>query len=238
MAPEGNGTVLCEPGDLKGFGLAIERMAADREGCARLAAAGRRWIASHDSLAAAGSQYADLFRGLTEARPVPARSVDDCAAIALAMLPTAHPYRALPGGRLRASLCIIRNALSWSNMPGAVRTAWLYIMLRRDPAIALEFDELFDPGHYALHCPDITAAGVSPVWHYLLMGFRNGSDPSPFFDTDYYLEMNPDVAATGLNPLVHYVKWGRAEQRACLPAESLWSPNAGAAHPKASGTRS
>jgi glycosyltransferase involved in cell wall biosynthesis len=237
MAPEGNGTMLCEPGDLQGFCRAIEQLAADREGCARLGAAGRRWVASHDSLAAARNRYADLFRGLTEARPAPARSVDDCAAIALAMLPVTRPYRALPGGRLRASLCILRNALSWSNMPGAMRTAWLYLMFRRVPALALAFDELFDPGYYALNCPDVIAAGVSPVWHYLLMGFRNGSDPSAFFDTEYYLEMNPDVAATGLNPLVHYIKWGRAEHRGCLPAESLWSPYAGAAHPKAAGAR-
>jgi glycosyltransferase involved in cell wall biosynthesis len=223
MAPEGQGTRLCAPDDVEEFCGAIERLASDEEGYLRLAVAGRSWVAAQYSLAGTGSQYANLFHNLREARPRPARSEEDEAAIAAAMLPASRPYQSLPRGRLRASLCIIRQALSWSNMLGTLRTVWLYTMLRRERTTTREFDEFFDAGHYALHYPDVKAGGISLRWHYLLMGFRSGCDPSAWFDTDYYLGTCPDVAAAGINPLVHYLKWGRAEGRGYWrPPESLW----------------
>jgi glycosyltransferase involved in cell wall biosynthesis len=232
MAPEGQGARLCPPDDVEEFCAAIERLASDREGYFRLAAAGRRWAEAQYSLARAAGQYTNLFRSLREARPWPARSAEDEAAIAEAMMPVSREYQPLPGGLLRAYLCIIRNALSWSNMPGTLRTVWLYAMLRRERTTARDFDEFFDAGHYALHYPDVEAAGISLVWHYLLMGFRNGCNPSPLFDTDYYVGTYPDVVAAGVNPLIHYLKWGRAEGRGCLPAEPLWSPAGDSARPK------
>ncbi len=224
MAPEGHGAVLCEPDNVEEFCGAIERLASDGEGYLRLAAAGRSWVAAQYSLAGTAGQYASLFHNLREARPWPAKSAEDEAAIAKAMLPARRQYQPLPSGPLRASLSIIRHALSWSNTPGTLRTVWQYTMLRRERATTREFDEFFDAGHYALHYPDVKAAGVSLRWHYLLMGFRDGCDPSPWFDTDYYLGTCPDVAAAGINPLVHYLKWGRDEGRDCWkPPESLWS---------------
>ncbi|MGD0047383.1 MAG: glycosyltransferase [Bryobacteraceae bacterium] len=232
MAPEGNGTRLCEPDDVEAFGRAIECLASDKEGYLRLAAAGRRWAVAQYSLAGAAGQYANLFHSLREARPSPARSAEDDAAIAAAMLPASREYRSLPSGRLRAYTCIIRNALSRLNTAGTVRTVWLYTILRCRRTTTRELGEFFDAGYYALYYPDVQAAGVSLVWHYLLMGFRNGCNPSPLFDTDYYLGTYPDVAAAGVNPLIHYLKWGRAEGRGCVPGEYLWSPGGDAAQPK------
>ncbi|MGB7759993.1 MAG: glycosyltransferase [Bryobacteraceae bacterium] len=232
MAPEGNGATLCEPDNVDDFCGAIERLASDREGYLRLAVAGRRWAVEQYSWAGPAAQYAELFRQLSEARPWSAGSAEDEAAIGAAALPAARDYQPLPEGRLRAYLCIIRNALSQSNAAGALKTVWLYTTLRRGRATSREFEEFFDAGDYALSYPDVKAAGVSPVWHYLLMGFRNGCNPSPLFDTDYYLETYPDVAATGVNPLLHYLKWGRAEGRGCSPAEYLWSPGGDAARPE------
>jgi len=232
MAPEGHGTRLCEPDDVEEFCDAIERLASDGPDYRRLAAAGRRWAEGQYSLAGAADRYASLFHSLREAHPWPARSAEEEAAIATAMLPASRQYQPLPGGPLRAWFRILRNALSWSNSPGTLRTVWLYTMLRRERTTSHEFDELFDAAHYALHYPDVKAAGVSLAWHYLLMGFRNGCNPSPLFDTDYYLGTYPDVAATGVNPLVHYLKWGRAEGRGCLPAEYVWSPAGDSARPR------
>ena len=164
-------------------------------------------------MASVAGQYADLFNSLIEARPRSARPAEDEATIAAAMLPASRPYQPLPSGLLRASLCIMRSALSWENVRGTFRTVWLYAMLQRERAAALEFEQFFDAEHYALHNPDVESAGVSLVWHYLLMGFRNGCNPSSRFDTDYYVETYPDVAAAGVNPLVHYIKCGRAEGR-------------------------
>jgi glycosyltransferase involved in cell wall biosynthesis len=232
MAPEGHGAVLCEPDNVEEFCGAIERLASDKEGHLRLAAAGRQWVAGQYSLASAAGQYAKLFHDLSEAHPWPARSAEDEAAIAEAMLPASREDQPLPRGLLRAYLRIIGNALSWSNMAGTLKTVWLYTMLRRDRTTAREFEEFFDADHYALYYPDVKAAGVSLVWHYLLRGFRNGCNPSPLFDTDFYLGTHPDVAATGVNPLVHFIKWGRAEGRGSLPAEYSWNPAGDSALPK------
>jgi hypothetical protein len=217
MAPEGDEASLCEPDNVDEFCAAIEGFACDRGRYLRSAAAGRRRAESLHSLAGAAEQYARLFHRLMEARSRPVRSAEQAAAIAAATLPTRRPYQPMPQGRLRASLQIMRCALSGSNAFGTLRTVWLYTMLRRDRAATREFKDFFDADHYALLYPDVKAAGVSLVWHYLLVGFRNGCDPSSSFDTDYYLGTCPDVAAAGVNPLIHYLKWGRAEGRRCLP---------------------
>lgn len=223
MTPEGRGANLFEPDDVEGFCDAIERLASDRDGYLRLASACRPWALAQYSLASAAGRYAILFNSLAEARPRPARSAEDEAAIAEATLPASPQDQHLPQGPLRASLHIVRHALSWANAPGTLRTVWLYAMLQRDRTTALEFEQFFDAEHYALHYPNVRAAGIPLVWHYLLLGFRNGCNPSPLFDTDYYLATHPDVAATGVNPLVHYLKWGRAEGRGCWkPPEPLW----------------
>jgi glycosyltransferase involved in cell wall biosynthesis len=218
MAPEGQGARLCEPDDVEGFCAAIEGLASDPEGYLQLAAAGRRWAEEHHSFAGAAAQYATLFHKLMEERSSPAKSAEDEAAIATAMLPASRPYQSLPKGPLRASLCVIRTALSWSHMPGTMRTVWQYSVLRRNRTTAREFQEFFDADYYALHYPDVKAAGIPLPWHYLFAGFREGCNPSPVFNTDYYLGNYPDVAATGVNPLVHYLRWGRAEGRGC------WKP--------------
>lgn len=63
----------------------------------------------------------------------------------------------------------------------------------------------FDVAFYTSRYPDIAAAGIDSVLHYLTFGAAEGRDPGPSFSTQYYLQSNPDVAATGVNPLVHYL---------------------------------
>ena len=59
--------------------------------------------------------------------------------------------------------------------------------------------------------------------HYLIIGWREGKNPSAFFSTADYLKKNPDVAAANLNPLLHFEKYGvkenryRAEINAAMP---------------------
>jgi hypothetical protein len=75
--------------------------------------------------------------------------------------------------------------------------------------IEKEFDATFYCGEY----PDVAAAGVDPLQHYLEAGWRERRDPSPFFSTSSYLELNPDVAAADINPFFHYIAAGRGEGR-------------------------
>lgn len=71
----------------------------------------------------------------------------------------------------------------------------------------------FDRAHYLSAYPDIAAAGVDPLDHYLTAGRREGRDPRPDFNAADYLEVNPDVAASGLDPFLHWLVAGQAEGR-------------------------
>ncbi len=77
----------------------------------------------------------------------------------------------------------------------------------------LAHSNLFDPAFYLEQYPDVAAAGVDPVQHYLDYGADEGRRPHPAFDGAWYLLKNPDVHHTGLNPLVHYLRKGAAEGR-------------------------
>jgi FkbM family methyltransferase len=75
-----------------------------------------------------------------------------------------------------------------------------------------------DPDWYLAVNPDVLAAGIDPLDHFLQQGWREGRSPGPSFDVPYYLETNNDVAAAGINPLLHYVSAGKTEGR--LPRRS------------------
>ena len=72
---------------------------------------------------------------------------------------------------------------------------------------------VFDPVWYVAQYPDIGAAGVDPVQHFLTVGFSEGRNPNPFFDASWYARTYPDVAAHGENPFVHYLFYGAREGR-------------------------
>src|SRR5262249_15021249 len=108
--------------------------------------------------------------------------------------------------------------------PGSVRRAFAKSFLRpfmlikgirllRDMRLVAA-SGLFVAEWYLQQNPDVAAAGVSPLRHYVLTGGCEGRDPNPAFDSDWYLQQYPDVARTGMNPLVHFLKYGRAEGRA------------------------
>jgi hypothetical protein len=71
----------------------------------------------------------------------------------------------------------------------------------------------FNSAHYLEINPDVRAAGMDAVFHYLVHGGREGRDPGPFFSTKAYLTRYPDVAEAGLNALLHYETRGRRENR-------------------------
>lgn len=56
--------------------------------------------------------------------------------------------------------------------------------------------------------PDIVAAGMDPVYHYLDFGWREGRDPRRNFSTNGYLAFNQEVARAGQNPFIHYLRHG------------------------------
>lgn len=72
---------------------------------------------------------------------------------------------------------------------------------------------LFDREWYLKRYPDVLAAGMDPVYHYLKYGSKIRRDPVIVFDTDWYLDTNPDVREAQMNPLVHYLLYGAREGR-------------------------
>lgn len=84
----------------------------------------------------------------------------------------------------------------------------------------------FDPAYYLKKYPDIRHAGINPLKHYLVFGWKEGRDPSEKFDTKYYLITNPDVKRAGTNPLIHYLEFGRKEGRLPTPGTAA-TPGSG-----------
>lgn len=72
---------------------------------------------------------------------------------------------------------------------------------------------LFEAAWYLETYPDVAAARVDPMGHYLNHGWREGRSPGPDFDVAYYLTANPDVAAAAIEPVLHYVRHGAREGR-------------------------
>src|SRR4029079_14073854 len=66
----------------------------------------------------------------------------------------------------------------------------------------------FDESFYRERNPDVAAAGIDPLAHYMHLGWREGRDPSPLFDTNFYLRQAPYLRAEGQDPWTHYLAEG------------------------------
>jgi hypothetical protein len=79
----------------------------------------------------------------------------------------------------------------------------------------------FDGAAYLAANPDVKAAGVDPLLHFLQFGQQEFRQPftvtelmaSNGFDYAYYLRNNPDVAAAGTDPFAHFRQYGWKEGR-------------------------
>ena len=71
----------------------------------------------------------------------------------------------------------------------------------------------FDVAYYLAANPDVAAAGVDPLDHFMNNGWREGRNPSLTFSVSHYLDFYPDVAEAGINPFLHYLMAGKAEGR-------------------------
>jgi GT2 family glycosyltransferase/glycosyltransferase involved in cell wall biosynthesis len=84
---------------------------------------------------------------------------------------------------------------------------------RRHEALLIRSSSLFDASWYMARYPDVAAANVDPLVHYVKRGGVERRDPGPNFSTAWYLQRYPDVNAARINPLVHYLAHGAAEGR-------------------------
>lgn len=81
--------------------------------------------------------------------------------------------------------------------------------------------KLFDSPFYLERYPDVAAARVHPLAHYLLNGAAEGRKPNPWFDPDYYLARSPQarrrVDLNGRDPFVDYLEHGAKEKSSTHP---------------------
>ena len=71
----------------------------------------------------------------------------------------------------------------------------------------------FDPGWYRARYPDIVAANLDPLLHFIRHGIAERRDPNQFFDSAWYTEHYPDISVARLHPLLHYLRDGAAALR-------------------------
>jgi len=72
---------------------------------------------------------------------------------------------------------------------------------------------LFNAEWYRGRYPDIVAAGLDPLDHFIRLGGAEGRHPSEEFNSRWYLNQYPDIREAGLNPLLHYLEYGLDEGR-------------------------
>ena len=65
---------------------------------------------------------------------------------------------------------------------------------------------LFDSNYYLLKYPDIRAADIDPLTHFVKFGWREKRNPSADFNTKVYLERFPELLSLNINPLVHFIQ--------------------------------
>ena len=75
----------------------------------------------------------------------------------------------------------------------------------------LRESQLFDAGWYASEYPEVLAANVDPLEHYVMVGGFDDYDPNPYFLNRWYRAANPDIAADE-NPLAHFIARGRGKK--------------------------
>lgn len=92
-----------------------------------------------------------------------------------------------------------------------------------EAAIARSMHGFFDPEWYVTKYPDVVAAGLDPLRHFIQFGVAERRDPNAFFSSAWYARHYPDVAASGMLPLLHYLRSGAAEGRNPHPHfDAVW----------------
>ena len=84
--------------------------------------------------------------------------------------------------------------------------------------IAVAGADLFDPAHYLDRNPDVAAAGIPPLDHYLSFGWREQRPPNSHFDDRHYRLQAGLDDQVAVSALAHFLAIGRAQGHVPLPA--------------------
>jgi len=73
----------------------------------------------------------------------------------------------------------------------------------------VEQSECFSAPFYLKTYPDVAAAKIDPLDHFMDYGWREGRRPQPNFDMEWYADHCPEVLISKINPVLHYLKFGK-----------------------------
>ncbi len=101
------------------------------------------------------------------------------------------------------------------NPPAGMTALSHFLRNRMDGSVNAMAD--FDSAFYLRSYPDVAAAGLDPVEHYMVQGFREARRPFAGFDPVFYRQRYLQGAAE-VNPLLHYLEHrGEPEIHCALP---------------------
>ena len=93
----------------------------------------------------------------------------------------------------------------------------------REFALMRAMQGFLDADWYQTRYPDVVAAELDPLLHFIRHGLAERRDPNRFFDSAWYSRHYPDVGASGLHPLLHYLQAGATELRNPHPSfDAAW----------------
>ena len=73
-------------------------------------------------------------------------------------------------------------------------------------------EKYFDGDYYLDTNPDVAAAGVDPLDHFLEFGDKEGRDPAPWFSTSHYKTLADGNSSSNANTFYHYLKNSNPEE--------------------------
>ncbi len=78
----------------------------------------------------------------------------------------------------------------------------------KETCFLIEKSQLFDYEYYVDRYPDVVAAGLIPIDHFVMYGAIEGRRPSKYFDPEFYVLDNARYCRENENPLLHYILIG------------------------------
>lgn len=69
----------------------------------------------------------------------------------------------------------------------------------------------FDADYYISQNSELAGRWISPLLHFMTLGWLEMRDPSSDFSMSYYLRKNKDIVLTRINPFVHYLRHRQRE---------------------------
>lgn len=80
-----------------------------------------------------------------------------------------------------------------------------------DRELIVQFGD-FDASYYLAHYPEVQVSGLTPLEHFLDVGWQKGYQPNLSFNVKAYLATHPELNEASTNPYAHYLREVNSER--------------------------